>query len=275
MTTPTAPNSPVGCIFCGERSPLSNEHVFRDTLRKHFRSQTGLDLFSESAPDRTGHLPISMFDRKVKAVCEPCNRGWLNDLDAELEDLLVSLFRADQRRISRAELRRLAFWAAVRAAVRGQTELKATQVAIAPYAAQTMKLGLPPEGTTVWLGLTDIPLTLDGFRHHGMQVVDKEDGSEHAMYHFFQHTVALNRALFVVVGSPSLGVGADLARRLGHGLDLTIQESPVPLARIWPRPRPLDWPSTPPVPPGVVATELHNLAVDAIEGGLSEMQDGD
>lgn len=88
-----------------------------------------------------------------------------------------------------------------------------------------------------------------------------------------RHPAAVDRALFVVVGvSPPRDAGASLAGDLGHDLDQIILDSPMPLSRIWPRPRPLEWPSMPPVAPEIVKGELLKLAGSYLQAELEDLQ---
>lgn len=107
------------CIFCGGVAN-SKEHV----LRKKWRDYFGEDLrgYTEEhvyANPQGGPAHIEskkskrvQFDYTVKAVCTVCNNGWMNDLENEVEQVLLRLFRGEAGPLSADDLGALTRWAA-------------------------------------------------------------------------------------------------------------------------------------------------------------------
>ncbi len=116
----------VRCIFCLGYENISREHVVPDWVRqiipkkphhgqKFILTQSiqsnlppRLRPRHQSARVRQGH-PIS---RKVKAVCERCNTGWLSNLEDELKPQLRALILGEVLDLTPWDQRRLATSAA-------------------------------------------------------------------------------------------------------------------------------------------------------------------
>jgi len=259
------------CVFCGSTSQVSKEHVFRKSFRKHFPDHSLIRLRSESDPSRNRVAKGSNFARTVPCVCAPCNNGWLNRLDEELESCLLGLFRGDEMYLNRAIQRRLGFWATVRAAVRSQYEVEPVQLATAPFARRVFREMRPPEGSHVWLGHTYCPLTLDAIQCWAVQF-RTVDGSLRSSLSLMQHTAALGSALFVVV-APTDSSTAWFGPSIGHSFNEVLRDSDFPLTKIWPRARPTTWPNSPLIPHEVVDRDLVPLARRMSEYVLEDVQD--
>lgn len=104
------------CLFCGRQKGdaiwphdpnsrkvrhITREHLFRESWREKLECST---LPSGSPPPKREFVkydvdgsvrmakPEVLFQVVVKPVCDYCNSGWLNDLDAEIEPWIFNLY---------------------------------------------------------------------------------------------------------------------------------------------------------------------------------------
>jgi hypothetical protein len=98
------------CIFCGGGS-LSAEHVFPEWTHPllPIEEQTGVHWgrYRQTIPQSPTRLT-------AKAVCEPCNTGWMSDLEVAAGPLLTPLIMGEKlvRFLSPDDQATIAFWAA-------------------------------------------------------------------------------------------------------------------------------------------------------------------
>src|SRR5689334_2998942 len=98
-----------GCIFCGGR-PLSKEHVWPQWIRKVQGDRGMAHYRREIAGDMTAWRDVD-YNLQVKAVCKPCNHGWMSDLETAVQPILSSLIVGNGRNLYRDGQRILATWA--------------------------------------------------------------------------------------------------------------------------------------------------------------------
>ena len=144
--------SAFSCVFCGSYGGgRSKEHLFRRKFKDDFPWEREIAIMQPSSDGHT-HTelrPISQFDITLNSVCRQCNQGWLNDLEAEVEPLLlVAAGDGLDLRTTPRQMEQLGFWAVTRALLRTQF----TPTARAPLhlfrtAFRTMK---PPPGFAHW-----------------------------------------------------------------------------------------------------------------------------
>jgi hypothetical protein len=72
------PKPPRQCVFCGGR-PLTLEHVMPQWLTAFMGISSSITLTSDGRLVRRS----PKLDIKVRAVCRPCNNGWLSALEDE------------------------------------------------------------------------------------------------------------------------------------------------------------------------------------------------
>ena len=81
------------CIFCGERAD-SREHVIAKRLARRLGVE-GESITVGSITESKGfqrRQPYPLVNLQCRAVCGACNSGWMNDLEAWLDDNFGLLF---------------------------------------------------------------------------------------------------------------------------------------------------------------------------------------
>lgn len=100
------------CAFCGSDGKLTAEHVFGDWLGR-------IGLSAEPVRQESGPLNRSgrrmgvtpPFKWTVRAVCGPCNHGWMSKLEATAARVLAPLVRGLSGLIPEEDQSALAAWA--------------------------------------------------------------------------------------------------------------------------------------------------------------------
>lgn len=112
------------CVFCGSYGGgRSKEHLFRRKFKDEFPWEREIAIMQPSSEGftHTELRPISQFDITLNSVCRQCNQGWLNDLEAEIEPLLLVAARDGlDLHTTPKQMERLGFWAVTRALLRTQ-----------------------------------------------------------------------------------------------------------------------------------------------------------
>lgn len=110
----------VGCVFCGA-TPLTKEHLWPDWMRRQLATSERFDYRLEQEEDgvETRDLSFSSppFTQTVRVVCATCNNGWMSAIEADAKPILEQLTEARGRHLHRAEQRKLAAWAFLKAIV--------------------------------------------------------------------------------------------------------------------------------------------------------------
>ena len=71
-------------MFCGN-GPVTREHVLPLWLRRAMNLRGTLTVWNGTQAIRTSRT----LNITVRAVCGPCNHGWLHDLETEFRDLMI------------------------------------------------------------------------------------------------------------------------------------------------------------------------------------------
>ena len=147
------------CIFCGRTGKLSAEHVFPDWSQPYLTSPHGQGthertiLHADGTKDEVSHRgdPATI---TVRAVCEPCNTGWMSRLESKAKPFLLSMIQGHTRTYHPAGQKLLAMWAVKTALVSGSKLKPRTPESFysALFTAQK-----PPDKTLVWLIATPRP----------------------------------------------------------------------------------------------------------------------
>lgn len=97
------------CVFCGG-GPLTKEHVYPQWLRDALPLASA--RFKTSDAEGTPLWEQGTFDIEARVVCEPCNTGWMSDLEGVCGPLLTDpmLYGADLT-LSTSQQRTVALWA--------------------------------------------------------------------------------------------------------------------------------------------------------------------
>ncbi|MEU8811101.1 hypothetical protein ACN6LI_001165 [Streptomyces violaceoruber] len=83
------------CVFCGG-APVTNEHVYPRWLAEGFpeKMRTGRAILG-SYSDKSSFRRHSgrILTAQVKAVCEPCNSGWMSALEGRVKPYLLPMVK--------------------------------------------------------------------------------------------------------------------------------------------------------------------------------------
>jgi hypothetical protein len=110
------------CVFCGGH-PLSKEHLWPDWMddffpgglyRQETSEQRGPDQAFQPEPRQMEGGP---WKTAFKAVCEPCNNGWMSQIESGVKDTLLALGRGHQINLGLDQQEQLARWVAMKAMV--------------------------------------------------------------------------------------------------------------------------------------------------------------
>lgn len=93
------------CLFCGERRPMSNEHIFPKWILRHFDQEK--DMLRGTHATAVG---FTISERKLDfsslvsgGVCKVCNNGWMAQLEGHAKAVLTPLFSARKASLAAQE----------------------------------------------------------------------------------------------------------------------------------------------------------------------------
>lgn len=91
------------CYFCESATGAAG---------KSFRAAWSAKVGMNSGPVavRTGAAPLAKPRAVPPSVCDGCNRGWMKDLDASVEDTLTRLLTTGRLHVTAEEAERLSWW---------------------------------------------------------------------------------------------------------------------------------------------------------------------
>lgn len=143
-----------GCIFCGG-TPVTREHLWPDWLRREAAITDSFDHRIEQESDgvETRDVEFSKppFNQVVKAVCGPCNNGWMSTIEANTKPIVQDLIYARGRTLDREEQRKLATWAFLKACLFDELH-RQERVVPAEHRQRLVTYKQPPAtGVAIWL----------------------------------------------------------------------------------------------------------------------------
>ncbi|MEV4560885.1 hypothetical protein AB0K51_28350 [Kitasatospora sp. NPDC049285] len=98
------------CAFCGGR-PLSKEHVLGQWMRVAFAPEDLVNGLHYRANTATTHQHAQgLLNGTVKAVCKPCNNGWMSGLESGVKPFLPAMINGRQVFLNREQQQVLAAW---------------------------------------------------------------------------------------------------------------------------------------------------------------------
>ena len=174
----------------------------------------------------------------VKAVCEPCNGGWMSELEQETMPILEPLVRGDSARLDVGSQVTLARWAAKVAVLLDHYE--AGSVVLAPGdMEQISRFGQAPTGFHIRLAFRDEkelgPFNCFLTTHLAEPIGESRDSSA-IQANSFSATLGLGRVAIAVIGGP----GVSNPGRWVEGGDLPLMIWPPTISG-------LEWPPMNPV----------------------------
>lgn len=235
--------SPTGCYWCGA-TPLSREDLIPQWLLAVLAEiSPSADGFNSAWDyvDRTGDTSRTFPQRRpeivVRSVCEPCNNGWMSDLEARTMPVLGPLVRGSGARLSIDDQLVLACWAAKTVAL--LDTFQAGSIMLSEIDKAQIRLDrVAPTGFHIRLGYrtdaveTPTNLYLAGMnaRLVGTSVTSNPDQNGFAV------TIGIGHVAICVYGGPAF----DAPERWRDGGNLPMM--------VWPpTPAGLSWPPTAPI----------------------------
>lgn len=145
------------CLFCARDVTLTKAHIVSvSMLEKLPKDATQKLLHVESSNDGTGWSDdyrlsnVDPRERFVRILCEPCNGGWMQDIEKRAEPILLQLASGTPLTLSPEEQDSVGLWAVVATFIRGKLSRASESVLNADCEAvrRTNKI---PDGYKVWL----------------------------------------------------------------------------------------------------------------------------
>ncbi len=103
-------NDKQSCVFCHSTSnKMSREHVFPNWLCNLYPEETM--IINQFIGKSQNIWPSKIFQHKAKVVCEPCNNGWMADLEGEVKPILSKMMRLSPYVLNERAQATLSFWA--------------------------------------------------------------------------------------------------------------------------------------------------------------------
>jgi hypothetical protein len=103
------------CIFCGHDRKRSREDVFPKWLHPLFpplgEGEYLRRLVTLSSDEEHRRPASSTFDVIVRDICEPCNNGWMSQLENRVKPILAPMLLDQPRGLTADEQHLLATWA--------------------------------------------------------------------------------------------------------------------------------------------------------------------
>ena len=191
----------MSCAFCGEpfskKRPRSKEHAWAQWLAQYLPNP--VEKFRHIVSSPTGEVKATWTDKDLavisKQICNPCNTGWMNDLENAARPYLVTLMKGRGRTLYREAQTVLGAWA-VKTALALQLAIPdAVRIPAEHYRAIYELKTKPPPKILIWLG------AYEGWRHLWVSphhlTLNFRDGSGRDAY---ETTLVVGHAVFQVFG---------------------------------------------------------------------------
>lgn len=235
-----------GCAWCGGR-PLTREHLVPQWLTQVLGETFPLDdgyRFAYTHATEAGEGPLRSFDQSaptvvVRAVCEPCNGGWMSQLEEQAIPVVGPMVRGESFRLDMESQLTLTRWASKVVALLDHYE--ADSVGLGPAELDEIRSGGHAPGSFhIRLGYRseDHPAPLDLFisSHYASLHTAADRDEDQSVPNSFSATLGLGRLAIAVVGGP----GVSNPGRWAQGSDFPMM--------VWPpTPGGLEWPPAHPL----------------------------
>jgi hypothetical protein len=150
---------PRECLFCGNITHLSEEHVFGQWLQKLGFAGPGAEELVEDAESKLRILQQgNPLNKRLRIVCEDCNGGWMSRLEESAKPLLLDMFSSSSSITLDEDAQLiLARWAFKTLAVLSQLgTIKTFPLA---HCRELYTTGNPPILSQVWIGSAAMNVT--------------------------------------------------------------------------------------------------------------------
>jgi hypothetical protein len=176
------------CVFCGD-APTTLEHVFSTAwiaaLMPETTSWTS-DLFRQEEGGATERAqwvkPKTPKSRvgapEVRCACAPCNNGWMQELDVEVQPALTPLALGETGTVSERGVQLAAAWATKVALVLDSMFSK--EIIDRQIKGSFGKMRVPPPSWSIWASA--MSPTTDSTRVRGLTLSSDPSGAEPLAY---------------------------------------------------------------------------------------------
>lgn len=216
-----------GCIFCGG-TPLSREHLWPDWLRRQVAIHESFDHRLEQETDgvETRDIKFSTppFNQVVRAVCSPCNGGWMSGIEASTKPMLRDLAYGRSRVLDADDQRALATWGFLKACLFDELHPQ-ERVVPSEHRRRFFTYRQPPlTGVAIWLGTYEA-LEVGHYAYQGLKV-ERDGHRQPDRPNLYAVTITVGTLIIQVAGSllPDLG------------FDDVVYPAELNVTKIWPRP---------------------------------------
>jgi hypothetical protein len=159
---------PTGCIFCGN-SPQTKTHIFRKAwIDRLMVPAPGPYEMVHGTGDLTGasretEWETDRFDMAPGAACDPCNSGWMHQIDRAAEQIIEPMVLGHKATIRLYnDQKAVARWITQVAILMDQTQI---QQVVPPEVPQQFYADREPvAGMTIWLARTQLEWTVQGWQ---------------------------------------------------------------------------------------------------------------
>ncbi len=254
------PNPPRVCIFCGGR-PVSKEHIWSEWTYEYIpraASNHSTATFRATNPlfgqhDTKRHNG-AVNSRKIHAVCETCNNGWMSVLENAAKPHLIRLFCGKPISLSEPEQKVIATWVVMKCMVLEWYQ-QADQLCSTPAERLFLKENLaPPQKWKVLIATQSSAKWRVAWNRSGSMVGTAPLGEG----------IALPDEMAVNLQTFTLGFGRLLVNAIYNRVPNLNFHPTVSLMRflrqIWPFSAGVDWPLSP----------IPDEAIEAIANGLTD-----
>jgi hypothetical protein len=148
-SVPTTP-----CRFCGATDrKITKEHVWPEWLEDFVPPTSGPGLAHRwSSGDGHQSWKQQMLSATVRMFCEPCNTGWMSDIEAEAKYIVGPMVQGIPTTLDTAAQRAVANWTVLKGLVAAQTSKTPQPIPDRHYRQVYAAKGAPANTVRVWIG---------------------------------------------------------------------------------------------------------------------------
>jgi hypothetical protein len=231
---------------------MSNEHVWPQWLKEvmpdvaaqtqNWHEGSLTDPTTGKSDTTSRAIPNTILESKVRRPCKRCNESWMNDIESAARPVLTSLILGQERSLSSDDLTALAVWTAKTVVV---YEFVYPRTAAIPeeHHRFLFEAKMPLPNMNIWIARleADDGTWKNRTRHITIGLYGAEEHPDPPEMNTYATTIGLGNLIIQAVGTTR----PDLAGTDG----LTSQEFIDTVAldgilRVWPDPKPLEWPPT-------------------------------
>lgn len=228
---------PKKCIFCGERGNISKEHFWSEWLAPYIAVDATGNISEFHATEgkqpqtlqRKTERPGGVVTKKIRAVCQRCNNGWMSALESSVKPTVLAVLEGRRTNLTESEVSAVALWAVVKTIV---GEHASQGIALTPSSDRFLVHvnKTPPSYFRVFLGLHIDP-SQAAYVRHSTTISLTKTGPEPPLADDVQRNIQL---VCFLVGRLAICVTAARV----SGFNAATIDPPANMLRLWPSPAP-------------------------------------